>query len=61
MKDKNRKMRCSFCIKELVLGYVIPNKDYTLCENCAFKNEEHTLYSYVHSSTEQYDISKEDK
>ena len=37
-------MRCKVCIKELVLGYVDPDKDYTLCENCAFKDEDHSAY-----------------
>lgn len=37
-------MRCSFCIKELVLGYVNPDKDYKLCDTCAFKYNEHPYY-----------------
>jgi hypothetical protein len=44
MKDKIRKMRCSFCIKELVFGYVNPNKDYKLCDTCSFKYNEHPYY-----------------
>lgn len=44
MKDKIRKMRCSFCIKELVFGYVNPDKDYKLCDTCAFKYNEHPYY-----------------
>lgn len=39
--DKYRKMRCKVCIKEIVFGYVDPNKDYTLCKNCAFKDDGH--------------------
>lgn len=42
--DKDRKMRCKVCIKEIVFGYVDPDKDYTLCENCAFKDEDHSEY-----------------
>lgn len=37
-------MRCSFCIKELVLGYVNPDKDYKLCDTCAFRYNEHPYY-----------------
>ena len=37
-------MRCSFCIKELVLGYVNPDRDYKLCNTCAFKYNEHPYY-----------------
>jgi len=37
-------MRCSFCIKELVLGYVNPDKDYKLCNTCAFRDTGHPLY-----------------
>lgn len=37
-------MRCSFCIKELVLGYVNQDKDYKLCDICAFKYNEHLYY-----------------
>ena len=57
--DKDRKMRCKVCIKEIVFGYVDPNKDYTLCENCAFKDEEHSLYPYVCKAIGQYDRNKE--
>lgn len=47
--DKDRKMRCKVCIKEIVFGYVDPNKDYILCENCAFKDEGHsTYYEKIH-------------
>lgn len=44
MEDEFRKMRCSFCIKELVLGYVNPDKDYKLCETCSFKYSGHPYY-----------------
>ena len=44
MKDKIRKMRCQFCIKELVFGYVNPDKDYKLCDTCAFSNTGHPYY-----------------
>lgn len=37
-------MRCHVCIKEIVFGNVDPNKDYTLCDYCAFKDEEHLAY-----------------
>lgn len=37
-------MRCSFCIKELVLGYVTPDKDYKLCNTCAFRDTGHPHY-----------------
>jgi len=40
-------MRCSFCIKELVLGYVNPSKDYKLCDTCAFKYNEHPYYPFT--------------
>jgi hypothetical protein len=46
MKDEIRKMRCSFCIKELVLGYVNPNKDYKLCATCAFSDTGHPYYPF---------------
>lgn len=42
--NNDRKMRCKVCIKEIVFGYVDQNKDYTLCENCAFKDEDHSAY-----------------
>lgn len=45
MKDEIRKMRCSFCTKELVLGYVNPYKDYKLCDTCAFRDTGHPYYS----------------
>ncbi len=32
--NENRKMRCLFFTKELVLGYVNPDKVYKLCHNC---------------------------
>lgn len=44
-------MRCSFCIKELVLGYVNPNKDYKLCDTCAFKYSVH-LYDQMNNKEE---------
>lgn len=37
-------MRCSFCIKELVLGYVNPDKDYKLCDTCAFRDTGNPYY-----------------
>lgn len=37
-------MRCSFCIKELVFDYVNLNKDYKLCDTCAFKYNKHPYY-----------------
>ena len=40
-------MRCSFCIKELVLGYVNLNRDYKLCETCAFRDTEHPYYLFT--------------
>ena len=47
MKNKIRKMRCSSCIKELVFGYVNPNKDYKLCDTCAFRDTGHPYYSFT--------------
>ena len=40
-------MRCSLCIKELVLGYVNPDRDYKLCDTCAFKYNEHPYYPFT--------------
>ena len=39
-------MRCSFCIKELVLGYVSPDRDYKLCDTCAFRNTGHPYHYF---------------
>ena len=40
-------MRCSLCIKELVFGYVNPDRDYKLCDTCAFKYNEHPYYPFT--------------
>lgn len=34
-------MKCEVCIKELVLGYVDPKKDFKLCAKCPFCNSNH--------------------
>ena len=47
MKNKIRKMRCSSCIKELVFGYVNPDKDYKLCDTCAFRDTGHPYYPFT--------------
>lgn len=41
---EDRKMRCEICIKEIVFGYVNPDKDYTMCKACAFRDEGHPTY-----------------
>lgn len=47
MKNKIRKMRCLSCIKELVFGYINPNRDYKLCDTCAFRDTEHPYYPSI--------------
>ena len=51
---KDRKMRCEVCIKEIVFGYIDPNIDYTLCEACAFRDDEHsTYYEKTHENNKE--------
>ena len=52
--DKDRKMRCEVCIKEIVFGYVDSNKDSILCKACAFKDDEHsTYYEKTHKTNKE--------
>ena len=51
MSDNKKEMKCHVCVKELVLGYVDPEKDYKLCKNCAFRDGKHT-YSDLQDKTE---------
>lgn len=54
MMDKDRKMRCEICIKEIVFGYVNPDKDYTLCKACAFRDDEYsTYYGEMHKNNKE--------
>lgn len=52
--DKDRKMRCEVCIKEIVFGYIDPDKDYILCKACAFRDDEHlTYYEKTHENNKE--------